>query len=242
VTAAPRVPDGLRVYVVGDIHGRLDLLERLHEAITADAATLGAGARGAIVYLGDYVDRGPDSRDVVEMLAGGGPPGLETTFLRGNHEQMMLDFLDAGVGAGMWFRNGGDATAESYGVSPEDDDFGDGAGSPTAARLRAAVPPAHRAFLDSLAFSARYGDYLCVHAGIRPGTPLADQTPRDMLWIREPFLTSQADHGVVVVHGHTIAATPQIRANRIGIDTGAYYSGVLTALVLDGAERRLLQT
>jgi len=236
-----RLPDGLRVYAIGDIHGRLDLLTQLHETIRADAAASGAQRR-CVVYLGDYIDRGLESRQVVDFLLDEPLEGFEPVYLMGNHEQVLLQFLeDPGVGPN-WFFFGGDATLYSYrvpGASPAID----------AARLakvqtgfQNALPPRHLAFYRALAYQHRAGDYLFVHAGIKPGVPAERQSETDLLWIREEFLDSTADHGAVVIHGHTIAPEPVVRPNRIGIDTGAYASGKLTALVLDGAERRFLHT
>lgn len=237
----PRVPPGALVYAIGDIHGRADLLERLHDGIAADAGRQ-PPPRRLVVYLGDYVDRGPDSRGVIDLLLDRAPPALEAVHLLGNHERMMLDFLDeAGTGT-MWLRNGGDATLRSYGIDCA-------AGESDAQRLRdlrAALqdrlPSRHLDFLRSLSVTHVEGDYLFVHAGVRPGVSLAEQREEDMIWIRGTFLSSTLDHGKIVVHGHTIAPEPQICANRIGIDTGAWYTDRLTALALDGERRRLLAT
>jgi serine/threonine protein phosphatase 1 len=241
---APRpAPDGLAIYAVGDIHGRLDLLIELQARILADAARRRA-ARRVVVYLGDYVDRGPDSRSVLERLTARPLPGFDSVHLRGNHEQMMLDFAD-GSGRGMaWFPNGGGETLASYGL---DAPAGGLRPAPdAAARLRAgllaALPTSHDAFLRALPACHRIGDYVFVHAGIRPGVALADQSEVDMLWIREPFLGANTEHGFVVVHGHTVSLAPQIRTNRIGIDTGAYATGVLTALAIEGGRVDILRT
>jgi serine/threonine protein phosphatase 1 len=231
----------VRLYAIGDIHGRADLLTQLHRMILADAASHATNQRLIAIHLGDYVDRGPQGSDVIELLSGVVLPGFETVFLKGNHEQLMLEYLDGGDGK-IWFHNGGETTAESYGVAPlEADLWGDGA-TDTRAALRHMVPDKHIRFLNGLALSARYGDYYFAHAGIDPAIPLDDQSERDLLWIRDRFLTSTDDHGVVVVHGHSIARTVDIRPNRIGIDTGASYSGVLTALVLQDDQQSLLQT
>ena len=228
------------MYAIGDIPGRLDLLATL-EALIRDDAAAAPEARKVVVYLGDYVDRGPDSRGVIEHLLAEPLAGFECVHLIGNHESMMLDFLrDVAMGPG-WLWNGGDATLESYGVAApigwSDRDLLEAARS----GLAAALPADHRAFLDRLARSHREGDYLFVHAGIRPGVGLDAQDPNDLIWIREPFLESTAEHGVVVVHGHTIAREPQYRDNRIGIDTGAYRTGQLTALRLEGEQCALLE-
>jgi serine/threonine protein phosphatase 1 len=231
---------------VGDCHGCLEALRGLRAAIVADSAR--ADARGprarrrVVVYLGDYVDRGPDSRGVVELLIGEPLAGFESVHLLGNHELFMRRFLDGEDDAAVWMMNGGGATLRSYGLDARR--TGPGTGDDARSlrdALTAAVPAAHRAFLDGLALSHVEGDYFFAHAGVRPGVPLADQEADDLLWIREPFLGSTADYGKVVVHGHSVTAEVVVRPNRIGIDTGAYYDGKLTALVLEGSRRRFLQ-
>lgn len=236
----PPLPAQTRIYAIGDIHGCLDRLVRLEEAIAADAG--GGPARRVLVYLGDYVDRGPDSRGVIERLCGAGPEGFERVFLKGNHEDFMLQALTDKSVLVPWLTNGGDATCRSYGLEPTAPPEGcedllawlrDG--------LAAALPPAHRGFLERLALTHAEGRYFFCHAGIRPGVPLDAQSPEDLMWIREPFLSSRASHGRVVVHGHTPVSAPEQRPNRIGVDTGACYGGALTALVLDGDGQRFLQ-
>ncbi len=252
------MPPGTRVYAVGDCHGGLEALRGLRQAIVADSAKSDpawpgtarpCARRQVVVYLGDYLDRGPDSRGVIDLLTGEPLAGFESVHLLGNHELFMRRFLDGTDDASAWIINGGDATLRSYGL----DAAAQGAGQGTAlgragddaGRLRdaltLAVPEAHRAFLDGLALSHVEGDYFFAHAGVRPGVPLAAQEADDLLWIREPFLGSTADHGKVVVHGHSVVAKAAVRPNRIGIDTGACFGGKLTALVLEGAERRFLQ-
>jgi serine/threonine protein phosphatase 1 len=236
-----RAPEGLRIYAIGDIHGRLDLLRQMHEQICDDAASAGA-MRKKVIYLGDYIDRGLESRQVIDLLLDAPLVGFDAVYLKGNHEQVLLEFLeDPSVGPN-WFFFGGDATLYSYrvaGASP-------GIDAARLARVRTAfaeaLPDRHLAFYRSLALQHRAGGYLFVHAGVRPGLPETRQVEADLLWIREDFLDSTADHGAVVVHGHTIMPDPVVRPNRIGIDTGAYASGKLTALVLEGEERRFLQT
>jgi serine/threonine protein phosphatase 1 len=238
--APPRVPEDARVYAVGDIHGCADLLDELHDKILADAEARPA-ARRVVIYLGDYVDRGPDSKAVIDRMLADALPGFEQVRLIGNHEEMLLRFLgDPDVGP-LWMYNGGAATCRSYGV----DLAALPAGEDHFLRLRrqfaAALPAKHRRFFDSLVYRHEEGDYAFVHAGIRPGMALARQDPEDLLWIREPFLYSDRDHGKVIVHGHTPVDRPELRHNRIGIDTGAVFGGALTALVMAGSERRLLQ-
>lgn len=232
-----RLPPGLRIYAIGDIHGRVDLLDRLHALIEADLAS--APEHRVIVYLGDYIDRGANSAQVIERVCRHRPGDAEVVALLGNHEAMMLEFLDAPYGGSLWLANGGDATLASYKVRvpASYDEL-----LITQRALRHALPRHHWQFLETLPVEARFGDYLFVHAGIKPGLPLDRQAREHMIWIRDAFLDSEADHGVVVVHGHTIVHEVEWRTNRIGIDTGAYTTGRLTALVLEGGERRLLQT
>ncbi|MEE9249807.1 MAG: metallophosphoesterase family protein [Alphaproteobacteria bacterium] len=238
---APKVPDGTRVYVVGDVHGRADLLRQLHGQILEHAKAF-AGGRKAVVYLGDYVDRGLQSREVIELLLDEPLAGFEAVYLKGNHEQFLLEFLaDASIGP-TWMFNGGDATLYSYKVGRTGLWSGDEALRRLQADFRANLPERHLEFVRSLDLSHVEGDYLFVHAGIRPGVPFEEQKEFDLLWIREEFLHSQADYGRVVVHGHTIVPDPEIRANRIGVDTGAFASGRLTCLVLEGESRTFLQT
>ncbi len=236
-----RVPEGDRVYAIGDIHGRLDLLRNLHERIAADAAEAPDRSK-TIIYLGDYIDRGLDSRGVIDCLISAPLEGVTPVYLLGNHEDTMLRFLDdLGAGAG-WLQFGGDATLYSYGVSLS--------GPPSDLRtmteaqldLREMMPEAHLAFLRGLATHHRIGDYFFVHAGVRPGVSLDSQALEDLIWIRDEFLKSTADHGAVIVHGHSISLEAEDLPNRINIDTGAYATNVLTCLVLDDAEHWLLQT
>lgn len=241
--AAPpgTLPEGTVVYATGDIHGRSDLLARLHGMIRDDASRRPARRR-IIVYLGDYISRGPDSRGVVDMIIGHPLPGFERIALRGNHEDLVLRFLGGELGAGgHWLDYGGIQALASYGI--------DWRGDQTAAslgRLREvfadAFPPAHHDLFRSLAVFHREGGYLFAHAGLKPGVALADQNPRDMMWIRGSFLGSEADFGPIVVHGHCVSAEPDVRPNRVGIDTGAYRSGHLTCLVCEDDRRSFLQT
>jgi len=230
------------VYAVGDIHGRADLLDRLHEKIAADAAGR-PQPRRVLVYLGDYVDRGLESRQVIDRLIAPPDDGFERVFLKGNHEDAMLQFLDDVAIGASWMGFGGDATLYSYGVDvygtpPEGADRLEH----IQGQLRAALPDDHRAFLEGLVTSHDEGDYMFVHAGVRPGVPLHMQSAADLMWIRDDFLYSRKDFGKVVVHGHSIETKPVVQANRIGIDTGAFATGVLTALALQGTERAFLST
>jgi serine/threonine protein phosphatase 1 len=238
-----RVPDGTRLYAIGDIHGRDDLLARLVREIRQDASTTAPGMRRVIVYVGDYVDRGMESRQVIERLLAAPPDGFEAVYLLGNHEEAFLDFLDGAPIAFDWFRYGGLETLYSYNVSVNRQvarpvDIED-----VRSRAIAAVPASHVAFLRSCKLWHIEGDYMFVHAGVRPGVPLDQQQAVDLLWIRDDFLGSRADHdGKVIVHGHTICERPEVGRNRINVDTGAYATGRLTCLVLEGDTRRFLNT
>lgn len=241
-SAEARVPPGDAVYAVGDIHGRLDLLDAMLKLIAADVVGQ-QDERRTLVYLGDYVDRGDDAKGVIDRLIEGPPPGFEQICLMGNHEAWMLDFLeDANTGAG-WLMNGGGATLASYGARAGVG-FGFGKSKLRKAQesLIEALPDDHLTFLQGLRYMWRLGDYAFVHAGIRPGVALDDQTPRDLMWIRSEFLDDVSDFGAMVVHGHTISDAPSVLNNRIGIDTGAFATGQLTCLVLRDADRRFLQT
>jgi serine/threonine protein phosphatase 1 len=238
----PRLPEGVRVYAVGDVHGCLDLLVQLEQAIADDVAASGARLDHYVVYLGDYVDRGWQSRGVVEHLARPRHDGLVRVHLLGNHDVWLRAFLRGEPVAPGWLRYGGDATLVSYGVrlAPGLDE--EGRLAATREALMAAVPNPHVDFLERLEVAFSFGDYFFCHAGVRPNLPLAAQTEEDLLWIREPFLDWRGDPGKVIVHGHTIDERPTVRRNRIGIDTGAYSSGNLTCLVLEGRRRRFLST
>ncbi len=239
-TGRASVPEGSVVYAIGDIHGEAARLDRLHAAILADARSRDP-RRKIAVYLGDYVDRGPDSAGVIDRLLGDPLPGFERVFLMGNHEEFLLHFLEVPRTWGGWAINGGEATLASYDVDARD--FGTWSLDTDALRTEfaARLPEPHRRFLEGLALWHCEGDYLFVHAGVRPGRPLADQRRSDLLWIRDEFLNSDRDHGHIVVHGHTPSDIPDVHHNRIGIDTGAVYGGKLTALVLEDATRSFIQ-
>ena len=240
-TLAPALlPPGRRIYAIGDVHGCDAQLAALHRAIAGDIAARPV-ASALVVHLGDYIDRGPDSAGVVARLAGGLGAPAESVSLMGNHEAMMLQALGlTGALEGrpphpedvtLWLANGGIAALESWGVCNLTDP----------AVWRQAVPAGHLAWLLERPLMHQEGGYLFVHAGIRPGLPLAQQQARDLLWIREPFLSSPEPHPLVVVHGHTPAAAPSVRANRIGIDTGAVMGGMLTCLVLEDDSMAFLE-
>jgi serine/threonine protein phosphatase 1 len=236
----PKGARGCRAYVIGDVHGRLDLLERLLAEIERDLAEQ-PSRKTLLVFLGDLIDRGPHSAQVIERLRTYGVPGLRTVFLLGNHEEVLLRILagDAAlITQWRWF--GGAECLESYGVEPSAIAQLDDQAALEA--VRAAIPKEHAEFIGSFVDTCGFGDYLFVHAGIRPGVLVEEQVQSDLRWIREPFLLDDTDHGCVVVHGHTISEEIDERQNRIGIDTGAYRTGVLTALVIEGEQRRYLQT
>ncbi len=232
----PEVPAGTVVYAVGDIHGCKDLLELMLDLIRKDReerAGVSDARRCVVVYIGDYIDRGPDSKGVIDLLLSNPLEGVETVFLKGNHEWMieqMLNDPESEDIADRWDWNGGKPTVRSY----EAKGF---------FKLREAIPDAHMDFLEGLKLHHTEGDYLFVHAGIRPGVPLDQQTDDDKVWIRREFLGHKGSHdGWFVVHGHTPVEEVEVLPNRICIDTHAYETGALTAVVLEGAERRFLQT
>jgi len=249
------VPAGKRIYAIGDIHGRRDMLDALLERIRADiegaglsretfAADTGAppkpgsGPEPQLIFLGDYVDRGADSRGVIDRLLALREAHPGSVFLKGNHEAIMLDFLSDPEDLTQWLDWGGEETLASYGVDPAS------GFSPAelAREVSARMPAAHRAFIDGLKLYHIEGDYLFVHAGLRPGTPLKDQTEADLIWIRKRFHNAAPEErpDKVVVHGHTPEVKPVDAGWRIGIDTGACYGGMLTAVVLEGTTRRFL--
>lgn len=239
--AVPAVPSGTVVWAVGDIHGRLDLLQPLVEAIVADL-NASAASRRVVVFLGDYIDRGPDSRGVLRLLADLLPDqGIEWRFLKGNHEQVMLEFLvDPSAGA-RWCEYGGDGALRSWGLRVPELPHRVEAWTPVAADLRHKLTKREMAFLENLELSVKVGDYFFSHAGARPGVALDRQSVKDLIWIRQPFLDSGTAFDHVVVHGHTPTTEVHVDQRRIGIDTKAYETGILSAVRLRGYERDLLQ-
>ena len=236
----PRVPADVRVYAIGDIHGCDDAFADLLRRIDADHARRSPKHR-IIVLVGDLVDRGPDSAGVIERVLALIDAGQDVRVIGGNHEEMLTLACEGDAKALRLFaRYGGRETALSYGVTPERYDQADFDALP--ALLTAAIPARHRAFLAAMADMVLIGDYALVHAGIRPGVPLAEQVGKDLRWIRNPFLEHTEPHEKFIVHGHTITAEVDERANRLGIDTGAYASGRLTAVALEDDRRWLLQT
>lgn len=234
-----RGPEGKRCYAIGDIHGRLDLLEDLFLKIGEHAASR-PPRETVVVTLGDMIDRGPNAREVVERLMQPLPFNARLVCLKGNHEEMLLAGLKGDSALlRSWLATGGRDTARSYGVDPVLLD-----GQPDEVlehNLAHAIPRRHLDFLEACPDTARFGDYLLVHAGIRPGLDLAAQRPADLRWIRRGFLESPAEHGFLVIHGHSVSLKVEERANRIGIDTGAYKTGILTAIWLEDDQRGLLE-
>ena len=233
------IEDNTRIYVIGDIHGRSDLLDQMVEAIKRDLDKNPA-ADGLTVTLGDYVDRGPDSRGVLDRLARN-PFPTKYIALKGNHEELFEAFLNDPSVASQWRRLGGLETLHSYGVSVTAVMVGKGFEEASRA-LQKAVPEEHLRFLATLKLSMSVGEYFLCHAGVRPGIPLERQRAEDLLWIRDEFLNSRTSFGKVVVHGHTPVASPEVLPTRINIDTGAFATGRLTCLVLEPGRRRFLST
>ena len=237
---ALQAPVGKRAYAVGDIHGRADLLDLLLGDIERDILSR-PQAENYVVFLGDYVDRGPASREVIDRLSSLASDIFTPIFLIGNHEEVLLRLLAGEQGLlASWLKFGGAQCARSYGLDPRK--LGRQEERAALKALGEAVPQHHAQFLRELVDTFRFGDYLFVHAGIRPGVDLGEQSQLDLRWIRAPFLEDRSDHGFMVIHGHTISEAVDEQPNRIGIDTGAYWSGVLSAVGLEGAERWYLST
>jgi serine/threonine protein phosphatase 1 len=236
--AAPvaRMPAGERAYAIGDVHGRGDLFDALIEAIELDNAGRDE-VRTTMVLLGDLIDRGPDSYGVL-TVAREWQRLRDVHILMGNHEEMLLDALDNIEIFKAFIRFGGKETLLSFGISEHD--YIEAEWEALHAMMLAAIPERMIDFIRTFEDQVRIGDYMFVHAGVAPGAGLEAQKRSDLRWIREPFLSHAGWHGAVVVHGHTISEEPQVRDNRIGIDTGAYASGTLTALGLEGERRWLI--
>jgi serine/threonine protein phosphatase 1 len=226
-----RVADGIRVYAIGDVHGRADLLEQLLARLDADLVA-DPPDDAVEVFLGDYIDRGPHSREVLDLLIARSPKH-QLVCLKGNHETYIPEFLKNPAILSDWRDLGGLSTLLSYGLAPSNN-ANEREQVALATALNRALPDSHRRFLDSLKLSFTCGDFFFVHAGVRPGIPLAQQREDDLLWIREDFLLHEEDFGKVIVHGHTPVREPDIRSNRINIDTGAYATGQLTCLKING--------
>ena len=226
----PRVPAGVRIYAVGDIHGRVDLLDAVLKRIETDLEQ-NPISMPIEVYLGDYIDRGPSSREVIDRLIARDRT-IRGIFLKGNHESYLTEFTTNPRILDEWQQFGGLETLRSYGIVPSINNGAD-AQARLAAGLRRALPPSHTGFLNNLRLSFTCGDFFFVHAGVRPGIPLTKQREEDLLWIRQDFLLCEEEFSKIIVHGHTPMLDPDIRPNRINIDTGAYATGRLTCLKLE---------
>ncbi|MER9951366.1 metallophosphoesterase [Mesorhizobium sp. M0047] len=237
-------PEGVRVYSIGDVHGRLDLLAAMHQRIKTEIETQ-APADWRVIHLGDYVDRGPDSKGVIDFLIEARERDPRHLMLAGNHDIGFLDFLNRPDPDGLFIRFGGIQTAQSYGVAISDSASAWFGKAEAAVRkghqaLVEAVPQSHVDFLRSLPFSVTLGDFFFCHAGIRPGIPLERQNPQDLIWIRDVFHDHTGLYPKIVVHGHTPVPEAEVMANRVNVDTLAWQSGMLTALVVDGLDKRIL--
>ena len=233
----PQITKGLRIYAVGDIHGRADLLRSMFARIDADLA-LHPMSNSVEVFMGDYIDRGPASREVIDQLIARSLTH-QTVFLRGNHETFLSRFTTTPSILSEWQQLGGLETLMSYGIAPSINARPD-TQMRLAAALNRVLPERHRAFLAQTRLSYSCGDFFFAHAGVRPGVSLESQCEEDLLWIRGEFLNCEDDFGKVVVHGHTPVPAVDIRLNRINIDTGAYATGRLTCLVLEEDKTRFL--
>ncbi|WP_265516587.1 metallophosphoesterase [Nitratireductor luteus] len=231
-------PDGMRLYAVGDIHGRHDLLVEMHRRIMAQIVE-DRPRDWRLIYLGDYVDRGGAESDVLEFLSRVTRDEPRVLALAGNHDIGLLEFLEWPSTYGLFVNNGGETTAQSYGVEL---DLSSDAGLLRGhARLQRAIPERHLAFLRGLSLSASFGDFFFCHAGIRPGVPLDEQSPQDLVWIRQQFHGHDGLHPKVVIHGHTPVPAPEICPNRVNLDTGAWTTGRLTAMMFEGRRKKLLE-
>ncbi|MET3793910.1 metallophosphoesterase [Aquamicrobium terrae] len=240
--AHARAPQGLRLYAVGDVHGRLDLLEAFHRHVAAEIEA-DAPPDWRVVHLGDYTDRGPDSKGVLAFLAEAQARDTRNVLLAGNHDLGLLEFIDRPEPYGLFMTNGGIETAASYGVHwsrfgfPVEDQA---ALSAFHAALLAAMPPAHIDLLRSLTTSFACGDFFLCHAGVRPGIALERQSRDDLVWIRGEFHHHSGLYPKVIVHGHTPVAAVEVKPNRVNLDTGAYYTGRLSAMAVEAGDKRLL--
>jgi serine/threonine protein phosphatase 1 len=228
---APSVPRGTRIYAIGDVHGRADLLEHALARIDWDSVS-SPGFRDIEIFIGDYVDRGPDSSGVITQLIQRSEY-RETVFLRGNHEELLLAFLQNPAALDDWQHVGARETLMSYGLQPPTHSTRQEQAE-LCASFNRMLPRSHRDFLQKLRDSYQCGDYFFVHAGVRPGVPLSKQREQDLLWIRSDFLEHDGQFEKIVVHGHTPVTEPEIRANRINLDTGAYATGKLTCFAFQG--------
>ncbi len=235
------LPPGARIYAVGDIHGRKDCLEKIRERIREHRESHPVES-AQIIFLGDYVDRGPGSKEVVQTLLDMQKAEPNVLCLMGNHEWALLRFLDGMLSYDDWYPWGGDTTLESYGIDPVFPEEDHALSEDMRRRFAGVFPIEHETFLRGLPLHHVCGDYIFVHAGLRPHIALQDQVAEDLLTIRKDFLQRPVTIGQTIIHGHTIFEAPHIRERSIGIDTGAYASGRLTAIVLEGSEYQFLTT
>ena len=237
VTAKPRIPADARIYAIGDVHGRVDLLREMFTAI--DESLISHPIDNVVqVLIGDYIDRGPNSRQVIDALIIRARQH-RMVCLKGNHENYALQFLADPSVLSEWRQVGGMSTLLSYGLRPTARDDPETRQEVSAA-FRSALPESHRLFLQNLPLTYSCGDYFFAHAGVRPGVPLVKQREQDLLWIRDDFLLHEEDFGKIIVHGHTPGKMADIRPNRINIDTGAFATGRLTCLVLQGDQMAVI--
>lgn len=253
VTRTSSAPDGQCIYAIGDVHGRRDLLEKLIDQIDEDSTSLPEGTKRTLVFLGDYIDRGLQSKDVIEFLLSERLQSFERVFLMGNHEEALLRFMNEVSFGKQWVRYGGAETLYSYGLQPPQNSRAamqsheameayQRAWDKVWTEFRNRLPEAHLKFYQGLQHYYVAGDYLFVHAGLRPGASLQEQTVRDMLWIREEFLEDADQFPQIVVHGHTPTDGVFRDNRRIGLDTGAFISGKLSAVRLFKDEVSFLST
>lgn len=238
-SSLPSGPENECAYIIGDVHGCLSELLDLIEVIKIDSYRSDKVKNTHIVFLGDYIDRGPDSKGVLDFLVAFNPDFATPIYLSGNHEAVFKKILEHDTATlPLWFNHGGRDCARSYGVKNLGAVYHDP--SSIFLQFENLVPKEHKNFLDSLKASWVFGSYLCVHAGIKPGRKIRDQSFQDMIWIRDKFLNSKKIHEKIIVHGHSISSSPVFKKNRIGIDTGAYKTGVLSCLKIEGTEYSVL--
>jgi serine/threonine protein phosphatase 1 len=235
--AKPRIPNDTRIYAIGDVHGRIDLLREMFSAVY-DSLITHPFDKVVQVLIGDYIDRGPNSREVIDTLIARARRHTMVC-LKGNHENYPLQFLGDPSILSEWKQVGGMSTLLSYGLRPTARDDAE-TRREIASAFRSALPESHRRFLQNLPLTYSCGDYFFAHAGVRPGVPLVEQREQDLLWIRDDFLLHEEDFGKIIVHGHTPAKEPDVRSNRINIDTGAFATGRLTCLVLQGDQMAVI--
>ncbi len=236
-----KIPDNTIIYAIGDIHGRCDLLNKIHEKILSDSSD-SKSANKLVVYLGDYIDRGRESKQVVELLINNPLKDFEKIYIKGNHEIAMQSYIDSNGENAAWLLWGGDATLQSYGVPLRDKSGQKLTNAAMAKKLDENLPPTHKEFYSNLKLSYISGDYVFVHAGLKPKVPLAEQTESDLTTIRDEFIFSQERFEKTVVFGHTVFSKPLNVDGKIGIDTGAYFSGILTAAVLEKDNVKFIST